>query len=33
MHTKMTNNNNKETLAYAFSCEDGPKGLKDQGSF
>ena len=31
----MTNNNNneKETMTYAFSCEDGPESLKDQGSF
>ena len=25
----MTNNNEKETMAQAFSCEDGLKGLKD----
>ena len=31
----MTNNNNqKETLmSKAFSCENGPKSLKDQSSF
>ena len=30
----MTNNNNeKETMIQVFSCEDGPKSLKDQGSF
>ena len=30
----MTNNNNeKETMTEAFSCEDSPKSLKDQGSF
>ena len=29
----MTNNNEKETMAYAFSCEDGPKGLKDPKKF
>ena len=29
MHTTMTNNNEKETMAQAFSCEDGLKGLKD----
>ena len=30
----MTNNNNeKETMTQAFSCQDGPKSLKDQGSF
>ena len=30
----MTNNNNeKETMTYEFSCEDGPKSLQDQGSF
>ena len=29
MHTTMTNNNKKETIAQAFSCEDGLKGLKD----
>ena len=30
----MTNNNNeKETMTQAFSCEDGLKSLKDQGSF
>ena len=28
MHTTMTNNNEKETMAQAFSCEDGLKGLK-----
>ena len=29
----MTNNNNeKETMTQAFSCEDGPKSLKDQDS-
>ena len=26
------NNNEKETMTQAFSCEDGPKNLKDQGS-
>ena len=30
----MTNNNNeKETMTQAFSCEDGPKSFKGQGSF
>ena len=29
MHTTMTNNNEKETMAQAFSCEDSLKGLKD----
>ena len=30
----MTNNNNeKETMTQAFSCEGGPRGLKDHGSF
>ena len=31
----MTNNNNnkKETMTQAFSCEDGSKSLKNQGSF
>ena len=30
----MTNDNNeKETMTEAFSCEDSPKSLKDQGSF
>ena len=30
----MTNNNNeKETMTMEFSWEDGPKNLKDQGSF
>ena len=29
----MPNNNEKETITQAFSCEDGPKSLKDQGSF
>ena len=30
----MTNNRNgKETMKQAFSCEDGLKSLKDQGSF
>ena len=30
----MTNNNNgKEAMTQAFSCKDGPKNLKDQGSF
>ena len=28
MHTTMTNNNEKETMAQTFSCEDGLKGLK-----
>ena len=29
----MTNNNNeKETISWAFSCEDGLKGLKDPKS-
>ena len=31
--TIMPNNNEKETMTQAFSCEDGPKSLKDQGSF
>ena len=31
--TLMPNNNEKETITQAFSCEDGPKSLKDQGSF
>ena len=33
--TQMTNNNNneKETMRLAFSCEDGPESLKDQSSF
>ena len=25
------NNNEKETMTQVFSCEDGPKSLKDQG--
>ena len=30
----MTDNDNEnETVTLAFSCEDGPKSLKDQGSF
>ena len=30
----MTNNNNeKETIAQALARKDGPKSLKDQGSF
>ena len=29
MYTAMTNNNEKEIMAYAFSCEDDLKGLKD----
>ena len=30
----MTNNKNeKETMTQVFSSEDGPKRLKDQGSF
>ena len=29
----MTNNYQKETITQAFSCKDGPKSLKDQGSF
>ena len=30
----MTNNNNeKETMTQAFSCQDGPKSVNDQGSF
>ena len=31
----MTNNNNNEikTMTQAFSCEDGPKSLKEQGLF
>ena len=30
----MTNDNNeKEIMTKAFSCEDGPKSLKDQGFF
>ena len=28
MHTTMTNNNEKETMAQVFSCEDGLKGFK-----
>ena len=28
MHATMTNNNEKETMAQAFSCEDGLKGLR-----
>ena len=31
--TNNNNNNEKETMTLAFSCEDGPKKLKDQGSF
>ena len=31
--TIIPNNNKKETMTQAFSCEDGPKSLKDQGSF
>ena len=31
--TRMPNNNEKKTTAQAFSCKDGPKSLKDQGSF
>ena len=27
------NNNEKETMTQAFSCEDGPKSLKGHGSF
>ena len=27
------NSNEKETMTQVFSCEDGPKSLKDQGSF
>ena len=30
----MTNNDNeKQTMTQAFSCDDGPKSLNDQGSF
>ena len=29
----MTYNNKRETMKQVFSFEDGPKGLKDQGSF
>ena len=30
----MTNNNNgKKTMTLMFSCDYGPKSLKDQGSF
>ena len=31
----MTNNNNneKEIMTQTFSCEDGPKSLKDEVSF
>ena len=29
MHATMTDNNEKETMAQAFSCEDGLKALKD----
>ena len=32
-NTMMPNNNEKETMTQTFSCEDGPKSLKDQGSF
>ena len=33
MHTTMTNNNNEnETMSWAFSCDDGLKGLKDPKS-
>ena len=28
MYTTTTNNNEKETMAYVFSFEDGLKGLK-----
>ena len=31
--TIMPNNNQNETMTQAFSCEDGPKSIKDQGSF
>ena len=31
--TVMPNDNEKETMTQAFSCEGGPKGLKDQDSF
>ena len=31
--TIMPNDNEKETMTQVFSCEDGPKSLKDQGSF
>ena len=31
--TIMPNNSEKETVTSAFSCEDGPKSLKDQGFF
>ena len=29
----MTNNNEKETMTYAISCEDRPNILKDQRYF
>ena len=29
----INDNNEKETMTEAFSCEDSPKSLKDQGSF
>ena len=32
-NNKNNNNNEKETMKQAFPCEDGPKKLKDQGSF
>ena len=31
--TIMPNDNEKETMTQVFSCEDGSKSLKDQGSF
>ena len=31
--TIMPNNNENETMTQAFSCEDDPKSIKDQGSF
>ena len=29
----MSNDNEKVTMTQAFSCEDGSRSLKDQGSF
>ena len=29
----MSNDNEKKTMTQAFPREDGPKSLKDQGSF
>ena len=31
--TIMPNGNEKETMTQAFSCEVGPRSLKDQGFF